>query len=306
MSDIKLFRVAGGRATEIQGSAAHLEKPLQTLIETNLEALLGIRLIASEYSTGKTHAGRIDTLGLDENNIPVIIEYKRSSHENIINQGLFYLSWLMDHRAEFKLLTLEKMGKQEADAIDWAAPRLICIAADFTKYDSHAVEQMDRNIELIRYRRFGKELLLLELVNAVSAENGDDKKPKKFARSAGAEKTVAEWLVDMSPELRAVLLDLESYAQSLGDDVRRKDLKLYIAFKRLRNFITICFQRNALLLYLHVNPDEATLTDGFTRDVRKIGHWGTGSLEITVKTRADLDKALPLIDKAYTGGNDAA
>ena len=99
----------------------------------------------------------------------MILEYKRSVGENVINQGLFYLDWLMDHQAEFKLLVLEKFGKVAADAIDWSAPRLVCIAADFTKYDGHAVQQINRNIELIRYRRFGDELLLLELANAVTA-----------------------------------------------------------------------------------------------------------------------------------------
>ena len=70
MSDIKLiklFSIAGNTAKEIQGKASHLEKPLQNMIESNLAPLLGIRFIASEYATGKTHAGRIDTLGLDEN-----------------------------------------------------------------------------------------------------------------------------------------------------------------------------------------------------------------------------------------------
>ena len=35
----------------------------------------------------------MDSIGIDENNCPVIVEYKRSSNENIINQGLFYLDW---------------------------------------------------------------------------------------------------------------------------------------------------------------------------------------------------------------------
>src|SRR5208283_804935 len=135
----------------------------------NLEPLLGIRFIAIEYSTGKTHAGRIYTLGLDENHCPVILEYKRSAGQNVINQGLFYLDWLMDHRGEFKLLVLDTFGKAVADAIDWSSPRLICIAADFNRFDEHAVQQINRNIELIRYRRFGKDLILLELANAVSA-----------------------------------------------------------------------------------------------------------------------------------------
>ncbi|CAH1385160.1 hypothetical protein [Candidatus Nitrotoga sp. M5] len=97
MSDIKLFRLTQGLAVELQGDASDLEKPLQTLIENNLEPLLGIYFLASEYSTGKTHAGRIDSLGLDENDCPVILEYKRSTGENVINQGLFYLDCQINH-----------------------------------------------------------------------------------------------------------------------------------------------------------------------------------------------------------------
>jgi hypothetical protein len=65
MSNIQLFRVTSGKASELKGYASDLEKPLQTLIESNLDALFGIRFLASEYSTGKTHAGRIDSLGID-------------------------------------------------------------------------------------------------------------------------------------------------------------------------------------------------------------------------------------------------
>jgi predicted transport protein len=305
MSDIKLFRFAGDIAREIQCTASHLEKPLQSLIEANLAPLLGIRFLATEYSTGKTHAGRIDTLGLDENDSPVIIEYKRSSHENIINQGLFYLDWLMDHQAEFKLLVLERFGKSSADAIDWTSPRLICIAADFTKYDSHAVQQMDRNIELIRYRQFGKELMLLELANAVAADTSLGKRSKS-GKSTGTDKTVAEWLAEMTPAMRTLFESLEGYLMSLGDDVQRKDLKLYVAFKRLRNFATVCFQKNNLLVFLHIDPDQVSLVEGFTRDVRKIGHWGTGNVEVTVKTLTDLEKIKLLILQAYEGGIHAA
>lgn len=303
MSDIRLFRLDQGKATAVDGSASHLEKPLQTLIETNLETLLGIRFVASEYPTGKTHAGRIDTLGLDENHCPVILEYKRSSGENVINQGLFYLDWLMDHQAEFKLLVLEQFGKEAATAIDWSAPRLICIAADFTKYDGHAVQQINRNIELIRYRRFGKDLLLLELANAVSAA-GSTENPKpvgKTTKTTTTDKTVAEWLADLPPNIAKIFGELEAYLQSLGDDVQRKDLKLYIAFKRLRNFATVVFQAKMLRVYLHLNPDHQPKDEGFIRDVRSIGHWGTGDLELMIHSLADLQKAKPYLEAAYKG-----
>ena len=126
MSDIKLFRIASGAVTELAGTTDTVEKSVQVLFEKNLEALLGVRFLATEYTT--THGGRIDTLGLDENGCPVILEYKRASNENVINQGLFYLDWLMDHRKDFQWLVMEKLGKVAADGVDWSAPRLICIA----------------------------------------------------------------------------------------------------------------------------------------------------------------------------------
>lgn len=94
-----------------------------------METFLGVRFLASEYAAGKTHRGRIDSLGLDENGCPVIVEYKRHSNENVINQGLFYLDWLLDHKAEFRWLMMEKLGRDVADSVQWAGTRLLCIAA---------------------------------------------------------------------------------------------------------------------------------------------------------------------------------
>lgn len=314
MSDIKLFQLKNGKAAELQGDASDLEKPLQTLIEANLEPLLGIRFLATEYSTGKTHGGRIDSLGLDENNCPVILEYKRSVGENVINQGLFYLDWLMDHQAEFKLLVMDKLGKAAADAIDWSAPRLVCIAADFTKYDGHAVQQINRNIELIRYRRFGDELLLLELANATSGSNGKAVSAKMSkgaasedipAKAVPRDRSFAEWLPLLPPHLTELLSSLEDYVVSLGDDVQRKELRLYLAFKRLKNFATVVAQKNRLVLYLHLNPKELGPLPAISRDVSEQGHWGTGDLEVSLNAQVDLESAKPLIQMAYQGRNTA-
>jgi predicted transport protein len=300
MSDIKLFNLSGKIAQELHATASDLEKPLQTLIEKNLEPLLGLRFLKTEYSTGKTHGGRIDTLGLDENHCPVIMEYKRSSGENVINQGLFYMDWLMDHQAEFKLLVMEKLGKDAAAAIDWSAPRLICIAADFTKYDAHAVQQMDRNIELIRYRKFGTDLLLLELINAVSERPNAAKSGAKGARTTG-DKLVAQALAEMTPQQRDIFASLEGYFTSLGDDVQRKDLKLYVVYKRMRNFACVVIQKGKFVLHVSLNPGDVDMVKGFTRDMRGIGHWGTGDLEISLRTMTDLERAKPLLRRAYEG-----
>ncbi|MDT0136825.1 DUF5655 domain-containing protein [Acidovorax sp. PRC11] len=327
MSDIKLFRLTSGTATELQGSASDLEKPLQTLIEANLQPLLNIRFIATEHSTGKTHGGRIDSLGLDENNCPVILEYKRSVGENVINQGLFYLDWLLDHKAEFKLLVLDKLGAAAADAIDWSAPRVVCIAADFTKYDGHAVQQIGRNIELIRYRQFGEDLLLLEsasagsdvgnkitsakLLKAVASKPGAAAKVAPAAvgvlasKGTGPDKSFADLLANLPEAVQLLLASLEDFTLSLGDDVQRKELRLYLAFKRLKNFATVVLHRkNCLQLFLHVDPATALPVLPNARDVTNIGHWGTGNLEVTLTTQADLDAVKPFIMAAYEGRSD--
>lgn len=60
MSDIKLFRTSVHKVEELQGRSATIEKSLQAKIERHMEEFLGVRFLASEYSTGKEHGGRID------------------------------------------------------------------------------------------------------------------------------------------------------------------------------------------------------------------------------------------------------
>lgn len=307
MSDIRLYRLQGSGAREIRAGASDLEKPLQNLIESNLEVVLGVRFLATEYPTGKTHGGRIDTLGIDENGCPVILEYKRSLNENVINQGLYYLDWLLDHKAEFWKLTAEKFGKEAADSIEWSGPRLICIASDFTKYDEHAVQQINRNIELIRYRKFDSDLLLFELVNAVTAmavskPNTSGKKtvPKE---KQDWEPSWTDWWPKV-PEAKVQFDVLQDYVLSLGDDVQMKYLKQYIAFKRIKNFCTVVslVKPQRLLLCLSLDPDSVEIDPAWMRDVRQIGHWGTGYLELSLTSREHLEKAKALVLRAYEGG----
>lgn len=304
MSDIKLFRVSGDNVEELDGSSFRYEKNLQALLEKHLNTFLGVRFVATEYDTGKTHAGRIDTIGLDENGRPVIIEYKRSSNANVINQGLFYLDWMMDHKAEFELLVLKKFGQEVADKIDWSAPRLLCIAESFPRYDAHAVQQMNRNIELLRYVRFGEDLLVLDLVNVVTAQGATD--DPGGGSTCGSEPlkqytTQAEYLEKASDELKTPYGAVRDCMLEMGDDVQERFLKWYIVFKRLKNFATLQLQtqKNSILIWLPLDPKSITLEEGFSRDVKDVGHHGTGDLEVTIRSLADLERARPFIQRSF-------
>lgn len=297
MGEIKLFEIKNG-VKEIISSEVLLEKELQTLIERNMEIFFGVKLLKSEYVISN---GRMDSIGIDENNCPVIFEYKRSSNENVINQGLFYLDWLLDHKADFKLLVIEQFGLEAADSIDWSVPCVICVANDFTKYDVHAVNQMQRNIKLVKYKKYGSELILFEHLNApnvrtITEVSSEDKKVSN-------QKTHLEKLAAAPEELRMLYDNICDYVESMGDDIVANQLKLYLAYKKVKNIVCIEIYSRQIILYLKIDPETVNLERGFTRNMKGVGHYGTGDLQITIKSAQDFERAKGLIERAYMESN---
>jgi predicted transport protein len=290
-ANLKLYSTKGG-VTEVTPRLAEVEAHIQHLVEAGMETLLGVRFLASEYSTGPVHGGRIDSLGLDENGSPVVVEYKRGVDAGVIHQGLFYLSWLMDHRAEFEHLVRDRLGAPAAAQVRWSSPRLICIAGDFTRYDVHAVREHRRSIDLVRYRLFGSDLLGLETVASAGG------RPPTAGR---ARRGLAAPMGDVAQRT-----PLDELAQALDEallglgDVTRVQRKTYRAYQRLRNFACVCPpQKTKLVVYLKVDPKEVDLMPGFTRDVTGLGHHGTGDLEVQLRTQRDVERAQDLFRASY-------
>ena len=174
---------------------------------------------------------------------------------------------------------------------------------------------VNRNIELMRYKRYGTDLLLLELVNAKTVAGGTanvtasntgavTKHPGTNTKHPGtkvADKTASELLAQAGTLLNDRFGALRAMLLALGDDVQENTLKYYFAFKRIKNFACVEVHPGSrqLLVYVKVNPDTIVLESGFTRDVRKIGHFGTGELEIRITSDADLKKAELLLLMSY-------
>ncbi|HET6615039.1 MAG TPA: DUF5655 domain-containing protein [Dehalococcoidia bacterium] len=289
MTDIKLFRLNESLATELVPAKPILEKHVQQRFERNLEVLLGVRFVASEYSTGKKHLGRIDSLGIDENSSPVIIEYKLHQNENVINQGLFYLDWLLDHRAEFESIAKGKL--RPGEEVDWSAPRVVCIAEDFTRYDVFAVDQIGRSIELIRYKLY-EDLIVLELVNRPQSGGKQNSSLPSMTTASGISKPLET--------AQEIIEALETKIMAFGDDVQRKQLKHYVAYRRLKNFASVEPFKGHVLVFLRVDPSTIQLEEGFSRDVTKIGHHASGDLELRLADLKDIERAMPLISLSYS------
>ncbi|MCX4763918.1 hypothetical protein OG562_23740 [Streptomyces sp. NBC_01275] len=305
MTDLKLFRLAAdGQDAELRGSTVALEVELQRRVEAGMEAMLGIRFLASEYPTGPWHRGRIDSLGLDENGTPALIEYKKGADSGVLSQAVSYLSWLDSARHEFEALVKEKLGSEAAEAIDWRNPRMVCIAASFSHHDRVAVHRLHERIDLVRYRVFDGELLSLLLIESTSGSPSPAparRRSRQREVPTGASVGSVQAPPDAAP---ACLQDL--YAEldeslTVWGEVEVAQLRHYIAYRRLVNVASVIFRpkHQAILVYLKVNPDTVELEEGFSRDMRGIGHLGTGDLEVRIASAADLEKAGPLIRRAF-------
>ncbi|WP_268221043.1 DUF5655 domain-containing protein [Streptomyces sp. EMB24] len=84
-------------------------------------------------------------------------------------------------------------------------------------------------------------------------------------------------------------------------EVEVAPLQYCIAYRRLVNVTSVVFhpKHEAILVYLRLDLDTVQLEERFTRDMRGIGHLGTGDLEVRLVSAADLEKAAPLIQRAF-------
>ncbi|WP_406336988.1 endonuclease NucS [Streptomyces zaomyceticus] len=308
MAELMLFRQdADGRDVELSGSTVALEMELQRRVEAGLEQMLGIRFVASEYATGPWHRGRIDTLGLDENGSPVVIEFKKGSDSGVLSQAVSYLSWLRSAQHEFEALVRNVLGAEAAESIDWRRPRMVCIAAGFSHHDRVAVQWLPERIDLVRYRVFEGGLLSLLLVDSSPGSSSTASSRRSRERDAvvgsapAAPATPPSAGAGLVPEsLRDLYAELDEALTAWGE-VEVAPLRHYIAYRRLVNIASVIFRpkHEAVLVYLRLDPDTVVLEEGFTRDMRGVGHLGTGDLEVRLASAADLEKAAPLIRRAF-------
>jgi predicted transport protein len=164
------------------------------------------------------------------------------------------------------------------------------------------VLQIPRNIELLRYRRYGGDLLLLELVRAgASVPNTRRPQGNEIAKKKQTPDLAAETDAQ-SKSLQDVWETMKAFLLALGDDVLMRELEHYVAFRRLKNFVCVKVRSKDLQIWLKLDPSSIALEEGFTRDVSQIGHAGTGDLEIRIQTAADLERAQPLLLRSYQGG----
>ncbi len=302
-----IFEIKDKKVNRIKPTEFKLEKDLQNLIERNLETFFNCRFIASEFSTGNIHSGRIDTLAISEDNNPVIIEYKKVASSDLINQSLFYLHWITDHKGDFQV-AVNKSIKEDME-VDWSDIRVICIAPEFKKYDLHAVQVMGANIELWQYKIYENGIISIEEIykrtetrnHSPIENNGKNPIMVEAGRKAAETRRTATYTIDehtsrVNDDLKELLNEIREYIVNLETSIEETPKKYYIAYKTTQNFVCIETQKKKIVLFLKLNPDEIKNPPSQARDVRNIGHFGTGDLEFTIKNYSDFEESKDLIN----------
>jgi predicted transport protein len=287
-----IFRLSENKAKKLQNKKFKSEKELQNLFEKNLEEIFGVRFLATEYTT--THGGRMDTLGIDENDSPVVIEFKESEKDNIINQGLFYLDWLIEHKGDFKILA-EEVLKEKID-INWDESRLILVAQSFNEYDKYAVNRMSDNIELWKYTIYDESILAVERINI--PKQGKVKGQKK------TKKTFVEYSLDnhlegKNKKIQDMFYALREEIIKLDENIIEKAQKKYMTYSLERNFCEIVIQANELKIYLDILKEDLNDTNGLAEDVTNKGHWGSGTVLVRLENDEDIPQVFELIKQSY-------
>ena len=305
MSDIKLFKQNKKSFEELKSDACPSEKELQKFIEKNMESLLRIKFLKTEYAIGIGERNKryIDTLGIDEDSHPVIIEYKKSANRNVISQLLEYDTQLRKNPAEFKLLVIQELDKEATNNIRWTTIRLLCIACKFDpQVEETAVKQ---KIELIRYKKYDDIVLLEQVAKPAYARTRTRDKTSKKQRSN--QKAFSEIFNQVDDNLRNLYQVVEAFIKSLSDDVRKEKPKNYVVFKRnKKNFVCAVPKPQKKRIHLFLNLDfqdlkrtEPAIKSGLIYDVKGKGHEGTGDLKATISNMEDFKKVKDLIKESY-------
>jgi len=304
-----IFEISKNKLIPVEQRNFSLEKELQTLIESNLGAVFNCRFIASEFSTGAQHAGRIDSLALSEEDNPVIIEYKKVESSELINQSLFYLHWIQDHKGDFEIAVQKTLGNDVK--VDWSDVRVICIAPNYKKYDLHAVQVMGANIELWRYRLFTNNSLYLEEVlhntkSTSTVSQSSNKNPimveagKKAAQvRATAIYTIDEHFEGKSKEIQELMHGIREFVTGLDSAIEEVPKKYYIAYKASQNIVCMEAKNKNVKLFVKLKPSEVIEPPKSYRDVSEIGHFGTGAVEFTISTSEQFEEIKKYIELSY-------
>ena len=279
-----------------------LEKEIQSLFENNLNELMDLQLVKSEFSIKNK---RIDTLAYDmQSNAFIIIEYKRSKNISVVDQGFTYLSLMLENKADFIVEYNEtlKQNLKRTD-VDWSQTRVVFVSTSFTENQRTATNFKDIAIELWEVKRYENNLISVNQIK--KSKSAESIKPITSSNTQLEAVTkeikvyTEEFHLDNYPDKVKELY--ETYKEAilaLVDDIELEPKKLYIAFKKDKNIADIVTLKKGIKLFINLQKGQLEDPKNLMRDVSNTGHWGNGDYELVITNNDNLEYILYLIKQA--------
>lgn len=297
-----LLKNSNGTLSIIKESDFQNEKELQSLCENNLDLLLNLEFVSTEFSVANF---RLDTLAYDkESKSFVIIEYKKSKNSSVIDQGYSYLSILHNHKADFVLEYSKKSNKvYSITDIDWAQCKILFISPHFTNYQTNSINFKNLPIELWKIKKFANNTISLDQIKPANPTASiDTLAPVKNEIISVAKNYSEEGLLSVANEnINELYQSYKEFILNEDEEIATKVTKLYIGFTKNRHsLISIKIQKASLLIWLNASLNAINDPQGLVKDVTLIGHHGVGNCEIKVENDNNLGYFQDII-KGYLG-----
>ena len=249
------------------------ELELHKLIDSNLEEIFKIRYIKDEHITEKH--GRIETLGIDESNRPVVIEYKRTKDKGQLAQANRYITWIRQNPDSFELLVTKNLGN--IGEIDFNNPRMMCLAQEYNIDDKCLALSLGAELWKYRYYENGM-LMVIREEEPEQLIKGSKGKPiiKKIERQSRPSKTIEEHLKGASAELKKLFYLIDEKITGITSEVERYTTKADIIYKTSLNFVYIAIQnkKNTIRFLLRTENDKINDPKKITEKIPKTHGYG--------------------------------
>jgi len=294
-----IYNNTGYKLAQVQEKPFKLEKEIQNIFENNLNSIIGLQLVKSEFTIKNK---RIDSLAFDkQSNAFIIIEYKRDKNYSVVDQGLTYLNLMLQNKAEFILTYNETLQDTlHSKDVDWTQSRVAFVSPSFTENQISASDFKDFGIELWEVKQFENNTIS---INSIKKSNGAPS-IKPLLENSEKLKEVKENIKVYTEEDHynsgsdATIELYEKFKTSifnLADNIEILPQKFYIAFKKGSNISDIEIQKKSLKIF--INAKIGTLDDpkGLAKDVSNIGHRGNGDYQIQIENDKDLEYIMSLI-----------
>ena len=296
---MRLYQINKGKLAQIKEEPFKLERDLQKLVEENLDTLLGLQMIKSEFPIEDC---RFDTLAYDpEEKSFVIIEYKRDTNNNITDQGMTYLNLILAHKeaAVLEMNNLFRKNLRIGD-INWESTKVIFITSSFTKFQRGSLNP-GLPIELLEIKKHGTNLISatpLQKKGDPIGMNHIIKKSSVFEKVAKEIKNYTEedHLVHGSESIKELYKQFKDAILNLDDQIEVQAKKPYIAFKKNgSNISDIEIQKKQLKIYANAKWGELDDPKGIFENISEIGHWGNGHYRVVVNSSKDLEYIMSVL-----------